>query len=188
MRSGRHPKAAEGTKCAAEGRPERKTSAGPCRVRNHSQRQAGAGLAVLRRVRVEMRPVGGSATEASDGGVGARGVKSGGVAQKGTAKNGVRVASAAGQNGARTRRSSPAPTKAETPLPTDLPVGAERSSILIRVPCAQKSRKSVELRGSPPKTSLSGGGTSPLKPMPGIDVEGVSRPQTLTRKKYLSAL
>ena len=44
-----------------------------------------------------MRPVGGSATEASDGGVGALGGKSGGVAPEDTAKTGVRVASAAGQ-------------------------------------------------------------------------------------------
>ena len=42
-----------------------------------------------------MRPVGGSATEASDGGIGARGSKSGGVAQESTAKTEVRVASAA---------------------------------------------------------------------------------------------
>ena len=42
-----------------------------------------------------MRPVGGSATEASDGGVGGRGSNSGGVAPKGTAKTGVEVASAA---------------------------------------------------------------------------------------------
>ena len=47
-----------------------------------------------------MRPVGGSATEAPDGGVGARGGNSGGVAPAGTAKTGVKVASAAGQNGA----------------------------------------------------------------------------------------
>ena len=61
-----------------------------------------------------MRPVGGSATEAFDGGVGALGGKSGGVAPEGTAKTGVRVASAAGQNGARPRRLLPVPTKAET--------------------------------------------------------------------------
>ena len=54
--------------------------------------------AVLRPVRVEMRPVGGSATEASDGGVGALGGVSGGVAPGGTAKTGVRVASAAGHS------------------------------------------------------------------------------------------
>ena len=42
-----------------------------------------------------MRPVGGSAAEASDGGVGARGGKSGGVAPDGTAKTGVKAASAA---------------------------------------------------------------------------------------------
>ena len=44
-----------------------------------------------------MRTVGGSAAEASDGGVGARGDKSGGVAPEGTARTGVKTASAAGQ-------------------------------------------------------------------------------------------
>ena len=57
-----------------------------------------------------MRPVGGSATEASDGGVGARGGKSGGVAPESTARTGVKVALATGQSGARPRRSSPVPT------------------------------------------------------------------------------
>ena len=40
MCSGRQPKEAEGAKRPAEGRTVRKTSAEPCRVRNHSQRQA----------------------------------------------------------------------------------------------------------------------------------------------------
>ena len=103
---------------AAEGRPERKTSGKPCRVRNHNQRQA----ARHRKQRLfigaselEMRPVGGSATEASDGGVGAHGGKSGGVAPEGTVKTGVKVASAAGQHGARPRPSSPVPTTREIP-------------------------------------------------------------------------
>ena len=122
-----------------------------------------------------MQPVGGSTTETSDGGVRARGGNFGGVAPKGTPNIGVKVTWAAGQDGARPRRSSPVPTKEET-RPTNLPVGAERSSILIRGPCAPKSRKSVEVRGSPPKTVLSGWGTNPPKPMPGTDVKGVSRP------------
>ena len=142
---------------------------------------AQAATAVLRRVRMEMRPVGGSSTEAPDGGVGARGGNSGGVTPEDTASTGVKVASAAGQNGARLRRSSSIPTKEETRA-TNLPVGAERSSFLIRGPCARESLKSVEVRGSPPKTALSGRGTNPPKPMPGTDVEGVSRPQALTRR------
>ena len=88
-----------------------------------SSRLRGAAAALLRRVRVEIRPVGGSATEASGGGVGARGGKSDGVASKGTAKTGVKVASAASPNAARSWRSSPVPTKAETRA-TNLPVGA----------------------------------------------------------------
>ena len=44
---------------------------------------------------------------------------------------------------------------------TNLPEGAERSSILIRGPCARKSRKSEELKGSPPKTALSVRGPTP---------------------------
>ena len=51
---------------------------------------------------------------------------------------------------------------------TNLPEGAERSSILIRGLCVRKSRKPKEAKGSPPKTALSGWGTSPLKPTPGI--------------------
>ena len=127
-----------------------------------------------------MRPVGSSATDAPDGGAGARGDKSGEVAPEGTAKTGSKLASAAGQTGVRPRRSSPVPTKAEIRA-KNLPVGAERSSILIRGPCARKSRTPVKVRGSPPKTAPSGWGTSPPEPMPGIDVEGVSRPQALTR-------
>ena len=86
-----------------------------------------------------MRLVGGSATNASDGGVGVLGGKSGGVAAEGTAKTGVRVASAAGLNGARPRRSSPVPTKAETQA-MGLPVRAEMSSIL-NVPRVHENRE-----------------------------------------------
>ena len=57
-----------------------------------------------------MRPVVGSATEASDGGVGARGGKSDGVVPEGTAKTGGNVVSAAGENGAGPRGSSPVPS------------------------------------------------------------------------------
>ena len=59
---------------------------------------APAAAAVLRRVRVEIRTVGSSATEASDGGVGTRGGKSGGVAPESTAKTGVKAASVAGRS------------------------------------------------------------------------------------------
>ena len=49
-------------------------------------------------------------------------------------------------------------------------------SILIRGPCVCTPRTSVEVKGSPPKTALSGWGTSPPKPIPGTGVEGVSSP------------
>ena len=43
-----------------------------------------------------------------------------------------------------------------------------RSSSLIRAPCAQKSQKSEEVKGSPPRALLPVRGISPLKPTPGI--------------------
>ena len=48
------------------------------------------------------------------------------------------MASVAGQSGARPRRSSPVPTKAETQT-TNIPMGAEKSSIFIRGPCGRES-------------------------------------------------
>ena len=65
---------------------------------------------------------------------------------------------------------------------TNLPEGAKRLSILIRGPCARKSQRSEEAKGSPPITALSGCGTSPLKPTPGIGEERVRSPQTRIRK------
>ena len=47
---------------------------------------------------------------------------------------------------------------------TNLPEGAEKSSILTRDPCAQKSRKGEEA-----KTAFSGQGTSPPKPTRGSE-------------------
>ena len=47
------------------------------------------------------------------------------------------------------------------------------SSILIRGPCTQKSRKSEEAKGSPPETALSGRGTCASKPTPGVEAKQV---------------
>ena len=58
-------------------------------------------------------------------------------------------------------------TDAETRA-TNLPEGAERSSILLRGPCVRKSQKSTEVKGSPPKAVPSARDTSPPKPTPGI--------------------
>ena len=81
----RRPKAIEGAKRAEEGRPEKKMTEVPCRVRNHNLQQATR----RRRQRLffsvsEWRcgPEGGSATEASEGGVGAGGGNSGGAPRK----------------------------------------------------------------------------------------------------------
>ena len=60
---------------------------------------------------------------------------------------------------------------------TNLPKEAERSSILLRGPCARKSRKSEDVKVSPSKTALSVRGTSPLKPTPGVGEERVRSPQ-----------
>ena len=49
---------------------------------------------------------------------------------------------------------------------TDLPGGAEWSAVLLRGPCARKLTKLEEAKGIPPKTALSGRGTSPPKPTP----------------------
>ena len=65
---------------------------------------------------------------------------------------------------------------------TNLPKGAVRSSVLIRGPCARKSRKSEEVKGSPPKTTLSVWGTSQLKPTPGVGEVRVRSPQARMRK------
>lgn len=56
-------------------------------------------------------------------------------------------------------------------------VGADWSSMLIRDPCAQKLRKSEEVRVGFPKSSPLGRGTSPPNPMLGTDEEGVGKPQ-----------
>lgn len=63
---------------------------------------------------------------------------------------------------------------------TNLPVGAEQSSIFMRCPCARKSRM-VGVTGRPPKTALSGRSTSPPDPMPATGKEWVRRLQALTR-------
>ena len=65
---------------------------------------------------------------------------------------------------------------------TNTQEGAERSSTLICGPCAQKSPKSEEEKGNPPKTTLSGRGTSPLKPTPEVGEERVQRPQARMRE------
>ena len=105
-----------------------------------------------------MRPVVGSAAEASGGDVGARGGTSGGVVLGGTAKTGVKVSSAA-----KWRAAEVAITGTDESMNTDdeTPGQVQKSSILIGGPCTQKSRNPVEVRGNPPKTELSGWGTSP---------------------------
>ena len=65
-------------------------------------------------------------------------------------------------------------TDAETRA-TNLPEGAQRSSILIRGPCVRKSQYSAEVKGSPPKTALSVRGTSP--PKTALSVRGTSTPK-----------
>ena len=65
---------------------------------------------------------------------------------------------------------------------TNLPEGADRSSILIRDPCVRKSRKSGQSKGSPTKTAFAGRGTRPSKPTPGVGEERVRSPQARTRK------
>ena len=59
---------------------------------------------------------------------------------------------------------------------------SRNASILIRGPCARKSRTAEEAKGSPRKTTLSGWGTSPLKPIPGIGEERVRSPLARMRK------
>ena len=126
-----------------------------------------------------MRPVGGSATETSDGGVGARGGKSGGVISEATAKTWVRVTSVAGQNGARPRRSSPVPTKAETRA-TNLTMGAEKAVNPHTWPVCPKIAKISGGKGEPTQDSAIGLGHQPTLANAG-DRWGVIRPQALTR-------
>ena len=98
----------------------------------------------------------------------------------GTAKTEAKALSSAGKTRLRPGQRSMVVTEGETRA-TKLPDGAERSSILIRGPCVRKSQKSAKVRGSPPKTARSVPGTSPPKPTPGIDEEGVLSPQALMR-------
>ena len=98
----------------------------------------------------------------------------------GTAKTEAKSLSAAGKVHPRPGQRSTVATDAETRA-TNLPEGAERSSILIRGPCVRKPQKSAEVEGSPPKTALSVRGTSPPTPTPGIGEEGVFSRQALMR-------
>ena len=66
-------------------------------------------------------------------------------------------------------------TEADTRA-TDLPEGAVTSLILIRGPCERKSRKSEEVKGSPPETAFSARGTNPFKPTPGVGEGRVRSP------------
>ena len=79
----------------------------------------------------------------------------------GTAMTEAKSLSAAGKVRPRPGQRLTVATDAE-PRATNLPEGAERSSILLRGPCVRKSQKSVEVKGSPPKTALSVRGTSPV--------------------------
>ena len=75
------------------------------------------------------------------------------------------MTSAAGQNGARPRRSSPVPTKAETQA-TNLLVGAESLSILIRGPCAKIAKISGS-KGEPTQNGAIGLGHQPTQVVAG---------------------
>ena len=68
-------------------------------------------------------------------------------------------------------------TEAETRA-TNVPEGAERSSILILVrgPFVRKSQKSTEMKRNPPKAVVSVRGTCPPKPTPGSGEERVRSP------------
>ena len=96
----------------------------------------------------------------------------------GTAKTEAKASSAASKARPRPGQRSTVATEPETRA-TKLSEGAERSSMLIRGPCMQKSQKSAEVKGSPPKTALSVWSTSPPKPTPGIGEEGALSPQAL---------
>ena len=78
-------------------------------------------------------------------------------------------------------RQSPVVTAAVTRA-TNHPEGAERSPILIRGPSVRKLQKSEAVKGSPPKTTFLGWGTSLLKPTPGIGGAPVRSPQPRMRK------
>ena len=169
--------------------------------------------AVLRRVRVEVRPEGGKAI----GGAGSCGegadaagsvisaesapcgvldvggtcwatlVAAAGASAEpvpppeGTAKTEAKAVSVAGEKSPRPGRQSPVVMAAVTRA-MNLPEGAEKSSILIRGPCVRKSQKSEEVKVNPPKIALSGWGTNPLKPTPGIGEARVRSPQARLRK------
>jgi len=127
--------------------------------------------------------VGGGACWAID--VAAAGASAGPVpSSEGTAKTEAKAVLAVGENFPRAGRRSTVATEADTRA-TNLPEGAERSSILIRGPCVRTSRKSEEVKGSPPKTPLLGPGTrpgtSPPKPTPGVGEERVMSPQARIR-------
>ena len=117
--------------------------------------------AVLRRVRVNVRPEGGSATGAFEMSVGAVGGNAGGLTPKDTAKTGVHAASAAGKNGARPRRGITSKQAHEQQISQK----GRQSSCVARV--RENREKSGGVQGNPPKTALSGRGTSPPKSIPG---------------------
>ena len=99
---------------------------------------------------------------------------------EGTAKTEAKALLAAGKTRPRPGQRSTVVTNAETRA-TKLPEGAERSPILIRGPCVQKTGKSAKMKGSPPKAALSVRGSSPPKPTPGIGEEGVLNLQAFMR-------
>ena len=98
----------------------------------------------------------------------------------GTAKNKAKSLSAARETPLRPGELSTMAADAETRA-ANLLKGAGRSSSLIRDPCARKSQKSAEVKGSPPKALLSVRGISPPKPTPESGEEGVCSPQALMR-------
>ena len=99
---------------------------------------------------------------------------------EGTTKAEAKAGLAVVENTLKPGRRSTVTTKVDKRA-TNLPNGAERSSIFIRGQCARKSRKSGEVKGSPPKTALSVRATSSLKPTTGVGEERVRSPQTQMR-------
>ena len=169
--------------------------------------------AVRRRVRVERRPegvkaVGGpgspggeradsagsviAAESAREGACWATAVAVAGLLQSpcyphiARQNNEAKAVSSAGKNVPRPERRSTVVMVADTRA-MDLPEGTERSSILICSPCARKSRKSEETKGSPPKTAFSARVTSSPKPVPGVGEERVRSPQVRMRKRPSSS-
>ena len=100
----------------------------------------------------------------------------------GTAKTDAKSLSGAGKIRPRPEQRSTVSTDVETRA-KNFPERAEMSSVLTRSPYVQKSQKSAEVKGNPPKKALSVRGNSPPAWTPGIGEEGVLYPQV--RMRYI---